>query len=209
MSNVNASIYAVDTAMDIMSGFINEVHDLCARISFELKSTVDLLDRCGADEYSKDRIFAMKCTAQDFEAEWKAMCEELCHQGEDAKKIMADYVRKLDKIAGTVPYYVAIVDSERYPQTAEHILRAQKMGFPEFVTLDRDNAAQRRILSLAGVEVRDIYDRDEWPMAVFREGGSNANVVYIEGSDNRGAGSSVGRQLRGIPDGSIVRVRVV
>lgn len=46
-------------------------------------------------------------------------------------------------------------------------------------------------------------------MAVFEEGGQGADVEYIEGHDNRGAGSSIGWQMRGFPDGSRVRVRVI
>ena len=106
-------------------------------------------------------------------------------------------------------YYVVIVDSRKHPQTAEHIKMAQTMGFPEFVTLGRTDAAERRKASLADVKASPIYDRDEWPMAVFEEGGQGANVVYIEGRDNRGAGSSIGWQMRGFPDGSRVRVRVI
>ena len=102
-----------------------------------------------------------------------------------------------------------IVDSDRYPQTAEHIMTAQTMGFPEFVTLGRTDAAVRRKASLAEVKASPIYDRDEWPMAVFEEGGHGASVVYVEGRDNRGAGSSISWQMRNFPDGSRVRVRVI
>ena len=134
---------------------------------------------------------------------------------------MADYIRKLNRInysgettgfsgGGHGPeYYVVIVDSQKYPQTAEHIRMAQTMGFPEFVTLGRADAAERRKASLADVKTSSIYDRDEWPMAVFEEGGQGADVEYIEGRDNRGAGSSIGWQMRRFPDGSRVRVRVI
>ena len=157
----------------------------------------------------------------ELEAEWVGLCKQTIDLVEDSKRVMADYIRKLNRInysggltgfssGGHEPkYYVVIVDSRKYPQTAEHIRMAQTMGFPEFVTLGRADAAERRKASLADVKASQIYDRDEWPMAVFEEGGQGANIVYIEGRDNRGAGSSIGWQMRGFPDGSRVRVRVI
>ena len=102
-----------------------------------------------------------------------------------------------------------VVDSKRYPQTAEHIRFAIKKGMPDFVTLGREGAADRRTASLRGIKTRPEYDRDEWPMACFAEGGNGADVWYINRRDNRGAGSSIGWQMRGIPDGSKVRLRII
>ena len=31
-----------------------------------------------------------------------------------------------------------------------------------------------------------------WPMAMFKEGGKNADIRHIGASDNRGAGSAIG-----------------
>ena len=99
------------------------------------------------------------------------------------------------------------------------------MGFSEYVTLDRNGIDERRKKSLKNVDRNRIderrkkslknvdrnswFDRDEWPMAVFREGGAGANVVHLEDKDNRGAGSSIGWQMRKIPDGARVRIRVI
>lgn len=166
-------------------------------------------------------LYQSNTRGNELEAEWRVLCNQTIDLVEDSKRVMADYIRKLNRInysggstggssGGHGPeYYVVIVDSRKYPQTAEHIKMAQTMGFPEFVTLGRADAAERRKASLADVKASPIYDRDEWPMAVFEEGGQGANVVYIEGRDNRGAGSSIGWQMRGFPDGSRVRVRVI
>lgn len=166
-------------------------------------------------------LYQSSTRGEELEAEWRGLCNQTIDLVKDCKRIMADYIRKLNRInysGGSMSYswgehgpeyYVVIVDSSKYPQTAEHIRLAQTMGFPEFVTLSRADAAERRKASLADVKASPIYDRDEWPMAVFEEGGQGANVVYIEGRDNRGAGSSIGWQMRGFPDGSIVRVRVI
>src|SRR5690606_9102786 len=69
-------------------------------------------------------------------------------------------------------------------------------------TIDRDGAEDNRKKSLAGIDTKDGYDRDEWPMAMCKEGGAGASVAYIDASDNRGAGSWVGNQLEDYPDGA-------
>ena len=139
---------------------------------------------------------------------------------ESGKRIMGEYIFQLNKIIigegrtyesihAKPGYYVIVVDSKRYPQTAEHIRFAIKKGMPDFVTLGREDAADRRKASLRGIKTRPEYDRDEWPMACFVEGGDGADVWYIDRRDNRGAGSSIGWQMRGIPDGSTVRLRLI
>ena len=124
-------------------------------------------------------------------------------------KIIIGEGRTYESIHAKPGYYVIVVDSKRYPQTAEHIRFAIKKGMPDFVTLGREDAADRRKASLRGIKTRPEYDRDEWPMACFVEGGDGADVWYIDRRDNRGAGSSIGWQMRGIPDGSTVRLRLI
>lgn len=172
-------------------------------------------------EQYESLLYQSSTQGNELETEWRGLCNQTIDLAEGSKRVMADYIRKLNRInysgssigfSGGVhgpEYYVVIVDSRKYPQTAEHIKMAQTMGFQEFVTLGRADAAERRKASLADVKASPIYDRDEWPMAVFEEGGQGANVVYIDGRDNRGAGSSIGWQMRGFPDGSRVRVRVI
>lgn len=105
--------------------------------------------------------------------------------------------------------YVCVIDSACYPQTAEHIRTAQNIGFPSLLTIDRDNAAERRKASLENIRTSRIYDRDEYPCAMFREGGAGADVVYVDVSDNRGAGAYMRWQMQNMPDGSQVRIRVI
>lgn len=143
-----------------------------------------------------------------------------CALAEDAVRFMGRYIHDLNLVCnrqvlsfGTYRssegYYVCVVDSALYPSTAEHIRAAQNMGYPTRLTVDREGAAQRRDESLQGVAVRSEFDRDEYPMALFLEGGAGADVAYLEGPDNRGTGSYVGWQLRGVPDGAEVRIRVI
>ncbi|SDT44664.1 Deoxyribonuclease NucA/NucB [Paenibacillaceae bacterium GAS479] len=95
--------------------------------------------------------------------------------------------------------------SKRYPDTAAHIKKAIAAGESTTCTIDRDDAEDNRRESLQGIPTRKKYDRDEWPMAMCREGGAGAHVAYVKSSDNRGAGSWVGNQLEEYPDGTKVR----
>lgn len=46
-------------------------------------------------------------------------------------------------------------------------------------------------------------------MSMFKEGGSGADIRNISPSDNRGAGSSIGRALSNIADGKKIKFIVV
>ncbi|MBY9078259.1 DNA-entry nuclease [Paenibacillus sp. HN-1] len=94
--------------------------------------------------------------------------------------------------------------SDEYPETANHIQKAIKRGEPNVCTIDRDGAEENRKESLKGVPAKKRYDRDEWPMAMCKEGGSGADIAYIKPADNRGAGSWIGNQLEKYPDGTRV-----
>ncbi len=101
------------------------------------------------------------------------------------------------------------VSMTRFPESAQHIEDAVAAGKPNTLTIDRANAAARRRESLRGTETRSGLDRDEFPPAMFEEGGQGASVRHINPSDNRGAGACIGAQCRGLPDGTTVRIDVV
>jgi len=137
---------------------------------------------------------------------------------------MAAYLQKIQQIASPggkssgsagrgneSEYRVVIIDSAKYPQSAEHIQSCIRMGYPAVLTLNRQGADENRKQSLAGIATRgdDGFDRDEYPPAAFMEGGADAHVAYIASSDNRGSGSSFGQQLSNVPNGTSVRFRVI
>lgn len=97
---------------------------------------------------------------------------------------------------------------DRYPETGKHITDAIKEGHSEVCTIERGGAADRRKLSLAPYPSKKGYDRDEWPMAMCKEGGKGAHIEYISPADNRGAGSWVGNKLDKYPDGTRVKFDV-
>lgn len=110
------------------------------------------------------------------------------------------------------PYVYDVVlefPADQYPQTAAHIKSAIENGETPICTIDRDGADENRNESLAGIPTKDGYDRDEFPMAMCEEGGEGASVMYVDPSDNRGAGSWVGNQLEQYPDGTRVLFKVV
>jgi RHS repeat-associated protein len=95
-----------------------------------------------------------------------------------------------------------------YPETFGHIDGAIKKGHPYIVTIQRDTAKLNRKLSLKDIKTKTGKDRDEWPMAMFKEGGTGASVKYIDPSDNRGAGSSIGNALSDLPNGTRIKIEV-
>jgi hypothetical protein len=62
----------------------------------------------------------------------------------------------------------------------------------------------------------EVDDRDDVPMAFTRQGSRRApngnsasHIAYVDASDNRGAGSSIGGRLRRYWNGTRFRVRLV
>ncbi len=100
-----------------------------------------------------------------------------------------------------------VVSRKKHPQSARHLEDAGATGRP--LTVDRGGAAARRKAALKGTKPKPGLDRDEVPPAVFKEGGKGASVRGIDPSDNRGSGSSIGHQIRDVPDGGQVIIDVV
>ena len=87
------------------------------------------------------------------------------------------------------------LSSSKYPETTDHISDAVADGEPSLLHIDRADEDAHRDASLADYPPRSGYDRDEYPPAMSEEGGTGADVRYIDPSDNRGSGSSMGSQL--------------
>lgn len=103
---------------------------------------------------------------------------------------------------------VIYIPSDRYPETAEHVMEAEAKGKSSICTIDRKDVTEHRKQSLAGVATKPGYDRDEYPLAMCKEGGQGADIQLVHSSDNRGEGSWVSHQLRGLPDGTKVLIKV-
>lgn len=94
----------------------------------------------------------------------------------------------------------------KYPGIRRHMRGAIRRGWPRVLVLNRRGADERRDRLLAGIPTKDGYDRDEYPPAAGRgrgkdlERGRNprgwkADVRYVESSENRSHGASLGGQL--------------
>ncbi len=73
--------------------------------------------------------------------------------------------------------------------------------------VDRSGAAARRADRLKGVEPRKGYDRDEFPPAVVKpDDPSGYRIDYVNPSQNRRSGQRLGQELKGVSDGTRVRI---
>jgi hypothetical protein len=98
------------------------------------------------------------------------------------------------------------VSSTRFGEAAGHIEEAQAAGQPSILTIDRAGASARRADAMRGVARVPGLDRDEYPPAMFKEGGEGASVRTINPSDNRACGAFIGNQCSGLSNGQTVRI---
>ncbi|WP_438712368.1 DUF6531 domain-containing protein [Aquimarina muelleri] len=101
---------------------------------------------------------------------------------------------------------VAIVKKSDFGEAAKHL---DDIANGKVHTIMRSMAKSNRKASLKGIPTKKGFDRDEVPMAMFKEGGAGASVRYINPSDNRGAGSAIGAALKDYPDGTKVLFKIV
>ena len=116
-----------------------------------------------------------------------------------------NFFSKKDSSSTSEPKDVYI-DPNKHPAAAGHAADAQAGGQPDVLTVDRAGASDRRAAATAGHETQAGTDRDEYPPAVTAEGGRGASVRNIPSSDNRGAGASIGQQIKDVPNGSKIRI---
>lgn len=106
---------------------------------------------------------------------------------------------------------IVIVELSRskYPESVEHIESAIKKGAPSILTISRKSAKSNRKVSLKGLKKVPGKDLDEYPPAMFKEGGFGADVKPITSSDNRGSGSTTGHRLKMYPDGTKIQYKII
>jgi hypothetical protein len=101
------------------------------------------------------------------------------------------------------------ISRAKYGDAAEHIADAQKAGHPDVLTIARDGAAANRKASIGGLPKVPGKQLDEYPPAMFKEGGAGASVRAISPKNNMGVGACIGNACRGLANGEKVRIRVV
>ena len=106
--------------------------------------------------------------------------------------------------------------ASKYPNIRRHFRSALARGWARTLVLNRSGADARRDRLLRDVPTRSGFDRDEYPPAVGRGRGSGlvggsaprgwkADVRYVESSENRSHGSSLGGKLRRFCNGTRFR----
>jgi hypothetical protein len=104
----------------------------------------------------------------------------------------------------------------KYPHIRAHVLRALRRGWPRILVLNRRGADARRDRLLEDIPTRAGFDRDEYPPAVARSKGKGltrgshprgwkADVRYVESSENKSHGASLGGKLRRFCNGTRFR----
>lgn len=209
--------------LDELYNELEEAEDDERDCSYIQERIAEVLKKIRKVEQLKSRYSLLK---QGFSDDSSQVLNAISSQTSAGIKEMASYLQKIQQIDSpglkgnargatrknsNSEYRVVIIDSAKYPQSAEHIQNCIRMGYPATLTLNRDGVDENRKQSLAGIATRgdDGLDRDEYPPAAFLEGGANAHVAYISSSDNRGSGSSFGQQLSNAPNMTRVRFRVI
>ncbi|WP_458762567.1 two-partner secretion domain-containing protein [Cupriavidus basilensis] len=104
------------------------------------------------------------------EQERRAFGQRPTVKGPGGAEVVAPSPLVLGGAKGGAPREIGISRSS-YPESAQHIADGIAAGQPSTLTIDRAGAAARRAEALKGVDVKPGFDRDEFPPAMFKEGG--------------------------------------
>ena len=237
MADYRVEAPAIDRAMSLLEAYRQEIRDVTARLDFmlgqqaaaverEIRDSCRRLEDLEEDSEESRRRDGLRNLLGQYlllkQAPWtayrqaEAMTKSLVEEG---ARECGLYLKKISSVArregagkggaaAVMEEWTVVIDSRRCPQSAEHIRAAMAQGLPQTFTVDRQGRDARRAQNLRGRPARRGVDRDEWPAAVFLEG-SAATVYPVDSRDNRSAGGTLSWQLRGLPDGTRVCVRVI
>ena len=93
-------------------------------------------------------------------------------------------------------------------EAAVHAADAIQAGKPSLLTIDRGGAASNRRASTGALDKVPGKHLDEYPPAMFREGGTGASVRPVSPRDNMSSGACIGNACRGLPDGTQVQIKI-
>ena len=115
----------------------------------------------------------------------------------------AKAVAKIADVAKTITLSKAV-----HGEAAVHAADAIKAGQPSVLTIDRAGASANREASIGSLDKVSGKHLDEYPPAMFSEGGAGASVRPINPRDNMSAGACIGNACRSLPNGSKVEIKV-
>ena len=116
-------------------------------------------------------------------------------------------VARAEEAASAISKEIAL-SRAAHGEAAEHAADAIRSGKADVLTIDRAGTATRRDEAIGGIDKVPGRHLDEYPPAMFKEGGAGASVRPISPKDNMSAGACIGNACRGLPDGAQVRIRV-
>ncbi|TCS94994.1 hypothetical protein EDD58_103419 [Hazenella coriacea] len=90
---------------------------------------------------------------------------------------------------------------QQFVERATFLKKAFGNNPRNYCTLDRKNEESRNKEILKNYPPKEGYDIVQWPMAICKEGGSNAYVEYILSSINKDAEEWLENELSKYPDG--------
>lgn len=120
--------------------------------------------------------------------------------GARAPKEKAEPPPKIDK---QIP-----VSKKEWGEAVQHWEEAQRAGKPRFLTINRPGASANRAAAIGGLKKQAPLDLDEYPPAMFKEGGAGAHVRALDASSNRALGGYIQKMCRGLPDGAVVQILI-
>jgi len=126
-----------------------------------------------------------------------------------AARLSFGFVRVADRCQRRLAASDLLVTLSRklHGEAAKHAEDAIRAGKPDVLTIDRTGAAANRRTSTGSLDAVPGKHLDEYPPAMFKEGGVSASVRPINPRDNMSAGACIGNACRGLPDGTQVRIR--
>jgi hypothetical protein len=96
----------------------------------------------------------------------------------------------------------------KHGEAAQHAGDAIAAGKPSILTIERSGATANRKAATGGMEKVAGKHLDEYPPAMFKEGGAGASVRAINPRDNMSSGACIGNACRGLPDGARVIITI-
>lgn len=115
-------------------------------------------------------------------------------------------MKGLDRIGGAAKEIT--LSRSIHGEAAAHAADAIKAGKPSVLTIDRAGAAANRQASTGALDKVAGKHLDEYPPAMFREGGAGASVRPINPRDNMSSGACIGNACRGLPDGTRIQIKI-
>ncbi len=98
------------------------------------------------------------------------------------------------------------ISPDRFGEAAVHARDAIQAGRPDVLTIDRAGRNANRTAATGGLEKVPGMHLDEYPPAMFKEGGAGASVRAISPHDNMSMGAYIGFCCRRLPNGARIKI---